>query len=141
MKPIDFLVAGAVAIGLLITNVLIVVLAVSVYAVLIAPGHPTEFYNAAAQRIAPWCVHTVGTALFLGAGWLFARRRPGRNGYLFAASFSLLYAIFDGASVGFVGVLNIEFASSMLANFLAAPAGAWVGARDGKSPRKPGGEL
>jgi hypothetical protein len=129
MKPIDFAKAGAVAIVVLALNFLIVILAVVAYSVLIEPGHPREFYDAAAVRIAPWCVHTAGTALFLGAGYLFARRRPQRNALVFAATFSVIYAIVDAASVRFTGVMTVEFALSMLGNLLAALAGAWLAAR------------
>jgi hypothetical protein len=129
MKPIDFAKAGAIAVAVLVANFLIVILAVLAYSILIEPGHPREFYEAAAPRIAPWCVHTAGTALFFGAGYLFARRRPQRNGVQFAVTISGLYAIIDAASVGFVGVLSVEFALSMLANLLAALAGAWVADR------------
>jgi hypothetical protein len=132
MKPIDFAKAAAVAVAVLAVNFVIVIMAVLGYSILIAPGHPRAFYDAAALRIAPWCVHTAGTALFLGAGYLFASRRPQRNGFLFAATFSVLYAIIDGASVGFVGIFTVEFALSMLGNLLAALAGAWLAARKTK---------
>jgi hypothetical protein len=129
MKPIDFAKAAAIAVAVLVANFTMVILAVLAYSILIEPGHPREFYEAAALRIAPWCVHTAGTALFFGAGYLFTRRRPQRNGFQFAVTISILYAIIDAASVGFVGVLSVEFALSMLANLLAALAGAWVADR------------
>jgi hypothetical protein len=129
MKPIDFVKAIVVAIAMLAANVVIVILTVFVYSTLIEPGHPRAFYDSAALRIAPWCVHTAGTALFLGVGYFFARSRPQRNGFLFAATFSVLYAVIDGATVGFAGVLTVEFIQSMLANLLAALAGAWLTTR------------
>jgi hypothetical protein len=55
--------------------------------------------------------------------------RPQRNGYVFAAAFSVLYAIIDAATVGFVGIFSAEFALSMLGNLLAALAGTFVAAR------------
>ena len=95
MKPIDFAKAAGVAVALLVLNVLIATLVILFYSLVIEPGHPSEFYNAAALRIAPWCSHIFGTALFFGAGWLCARRRPDRNGFLFAAAFTVLYGIID----------------------------------------------
>jgi hypothetical protein len=134
MKPIDFAKAAGVAIGVLALNILIAVLVVFGYSVFIEPGHPREFYDAAALRIAPWSAHIFGTALFFGAGYLFARRRPQRNGFLFAAAFSVLCAIMDAATVGFVCVFEVEFALSMLGNLLAALAGAFLAGRKHKGP-------
>jgi hypothetical protein len=134
MQPIDFAKAAGVATVVLALNVLIAVLVVTGYSILIAPGHPREFYDAAALRIAPWCSHIAGTALFFGAGYLFARRRPERNDFLFASAFTVLYAIIDGATVGFVGVFAVEFALSMLAKLLAALAGVFLATRKTKTP-------
>jgi hypothetical protein len=129
MKPIDFAKAAGVATAILVLNVLIAILVVLAYSIFIEPGHPREFYDAAALRIAPWCSHIAGTTLFLGAGYLFARRRPERNGFLFAGAFTVLYAIIDSATVGFVGVFTVEHSLSMLAKLLAALAGAFLATR------------
>lgn len=122
-----------VAVGLLAISLLFAVVVVKVYALLIEPGHPQAFYDEAAQRIAPWCSHIAGTALFFAAGWLFAARRPDRNGLRFAVAFSAFYAVIDAAMVGFVGVLQVEFALSMLAKLAAATAGACVARRSRNS--------
>ena len=126
MGPIDFAKAAGVAIAVLVLNVLIAILVVLGYRIFIEPGRPSEFYDAAALRIAPWCSHIAGTALFFGAGYLFAKRRPQRNGFLFATTFTAIYAIIDAATVGFVGVFGVEFGLSMLAKLLAALAGAFL---------------
>jgi hypothetical protein len=126
MKPIDFAKAAGVAVAILVVNVFIAILVVLGYRFFIDPGHPSEYYLAAALKTAPWCSHIAGTALFFGAGFLFAKRRPERNGFLFAATFTLLYAIIDAATVGFRGIFNVEFALSMLAKLVAALAGAFL---------------
>jgi hypothetical protein len=133
MSPIDYLKATGVAILVLVLNVLIAVLVVFAYSVFIDPGHPREYYNEAALRIAPWCSHIAGTALFFVAGYFFARRRPERNGFLFAVNFSVLYAVIDGATIGFVGVFSIVFGLSMLAKLLAALAGGFLATRKARS--------
>src|SRR5688572_26241738 len=126
MELMDFAKAAAVAAAILVLNVLIAILVVTVYSILIRPGQPKEFYDAAALRIAPWCSHIAGTTLFLVAGYYFAGRQPKRNGYLFAITFTVLYAMIDGATVGFVGVFAIEFALSMFLKLAAALAGAFL---------------
>ena len=134
MRPIDFLKALGVAIGLLAVKVLIAILAVAIYAYFIDPGHPHEYYEAAATKIVRWPVHILGTAFFLLAGYLFAKRRPQRNGLLFAAAFTALHMIVDGATVAFKGIWNIEFALAMLSNLIAALAGALLAARSNAAP-------
>jgi hypothetical protein len=129
MQPLDFARAIGVAIALLVLNVFIAILVVLGYSIFVEPGHPREFYDAAALRIAPWCSYLFGTALFFAAGYLFARRRPQRNGYLFAVAFTVLYAIIDSATVGFVGIVSVGEAVSMLVKLLAALAGAFLAAK------------
>jgi hypothetical protein len=126
MKPIDFARAAGVAIGILVLNVLVSVVVVLVYRFLIEPGHPDEFYDAAAMRIAPWCSHTAGTALFFVASYLSVRRRPERNGFLFASTVTFFYALIDGAIVSFAGSFAPEFVLSLLAKLAAGLAGAFL---------------
>ncbi|MBC8352317.1 MAG: hypothetical protein H8E66_10030 [Planctomycetes bacterium] len=126
MKPIDFAKATGVAVALLAVNLLIAVAVVVFYRFVVEPGHPSEFYDAAALRISPWCSHIAGTALFFGAGLMFTKWRPVRNGFLFAATFTVSYAIIDAAMVGFSGMFDVEFALSMFAKLAAALAGAFV---------------
>ena len=129
MQPIDFAKAAGVAALILVVNVLIAILVVLAYSVFVAPGHPREFYDKAALRIAPWCSHTAGTVLFFIAGYVFARWQPQRNGLLFALAFTVLYAVLDGATVKFKGIWNVTFALSMLAKLLAGLGGAFLAAR------------
>lgn len=129
MKPIDYAKATGVALMLLVLNVLFSIPVILVYRFFIAPGHSSEFYGEAALRIAPWCSRITGTALFFLAGYFFAKRQPQRNGLLFAATFTGLYAFIDAAVVGFVGILGVQFGLAMLAKLLAALLGAVLAGR------------
>lgn len=137
MKAVDFLKAAGVALALLAINVLIGILVVAVYAVVIEPGHPHEFYEEAATRIVPWSCHIVGTVLFFVTAWRLTAHKPERNGYVFATAVIAMYAILDGASVGFSGIWGAAFAYSMLAKLLAALAGAYIATRANASVPSP----
>ena len=129
MKPSEVAKAFGTAVAILVLNVLIAIVAVVVYSVFIEPGHSREFYDAAALRIAPWCSHIAGTALFFGAGYVFGRHRPARRGLVFAAAVTFFYAIVDSASVGFAGFFATEFALSIAAKLAASLAGTALAAR------------
>lgn len=128
MKPIDFAKAAGVACLLLVLNVLFSIPVILVYRFFIEPGHPSEFYDQAAMRIAPWCSYITGTALFFIASFFLAKRRPKRNGFLFAATFTGLYAFIDAATVGFAVNIGAEFVS-LSAKLLAALTGAFLATR------------
>lgn len=133
MKPIDFPKALGTAVALLAFNFLVVVLAVVVYSELINSGHPPEYYKDAATRIAPWCTRTVGVLGFFVASYFLSKRNPERSSWRFALAFSGIYILMDGAMVGLAQTLNLEFALAMLANLLAALAGAYVATRPKKN--------
>ena len=129
MKPVDYDKAAGVGFLLLVLNVLLSIPVILFYSWFIDPGHPREYYDKAALRIAPWCSHITGTALFFVAGYLYTKRRPERNGLQFAAAFTAFYALIDAATVGFVGAFHIEFGLSILAKLLASLGGAFLALR------------
>lgn len=129
MKLLDFFKAAGVALVLLILNVIVAIGAVLVYAYAVEPGHPSEYYDQAALWIAPWSCYIVGTALFLIAGYVFARRNPARNGFAFALVVVAFYTLIDAASVGFAGIGNVAFFLAMLLKLVAALTGAFLATR------------
>ena len=129
MKPLDYFKCVGVGFALLVVNILIAILVVTIYVLVIDPGHPREYYDEAALRIAPWCSHIAGTALFFITTWFLSVRRPDRSPYQFAIAVTLFYAIIDAATVNFAGIWEFEFATSILAKLAAALAGAFVGKR------------
>jgi hypothetical protein len=127
MTGFDFLKAAGVALLLMVLNVVVAFGVVWAYSVFIEPGHDEAFYQAAAQRIAPWSSVVAGAFLFFGAGWLFAKRKPARNGLLFAAVVVGIYAAIDVsiiAASGALASLGLIVALSMATKLGAALFGA-----------------
>jgi hypothetical protein len=121
MRLLDFLEALGVALLLMVLNVALSFGVMWIYGTFITPGHDAAFYEAAAQRIAPWSSVVAGAVLFFLAGWLFARRKPERNGLLFAAAFTLIYILIDvsiivaaGAMQALGGIVLLSTASKLV---------------------------
>ncbi|MEE2776224.1 MAG: hypothetical protein VYE73_05610 [Acidobacteriota bacterium] len=132
LKKTDILKAVGVALVLMVVNVAISFPVVGVYAYFIEPGHEAEFYEEAAQWIAPWSSVVVGVFLFFGALYWFTRRAPERHAIGFALAVASTYAVVDLAIVAGAGALaSIAgiFALSMATKFAAAIAGASVASR------------
>lgn len=127
MGPVDFLKAFGVALLIMVLNVAIAFGVMWVYGNFIETGHPASFYEAAAQRIAPWSSLFAGGLLFFLGGWEFTRRKPGRNGLMFAAVFAAIYIAIDVAIIVAAGALSALGAivwASMFTKMIAALAGA-----------------
>lgn len=128
MNTLDFVKAFGVAVLLLVLNVAVSFGVMAVYSYLINPGHEMAYYEAAAQRIAPWSSVVAGAFLFFGAAWFFGVRRPQRSALVFALTFATFYTLIDLGIIAAVGALmlvNYIVAISILAKF----AGACLGAR------------
>jgi hypothetical protein len=128
MKALDFLKAIGVAFTVMFVNVLISVLVITVYSYTIAPGHDETFYEAAAQRIAPWSSVIFGAPLFFGATYWRARKRPDRNAIAFALSCVGIYAVVDlailfaaGSVASLIGIVSLSLITKLI--------GAYAGAR------------
>jgi hypothetical protein len=134
MKPLDFAKAAGVALLVLAIDLLIAVGVVFVWGMSFEPGHPQSYYQTAGVPIARSSTRIAGTALIFGAAWLFARRRPQRNGLLFAAALVFFYALLDGASAGFVGFFSLSMALTLLLKLAAALSGAFLAHRTRVAP-------
>jgi len=97
MKRRDFIVIPVVAIAVMVLNVAISFGVVWLYSTCVNPGQPASFYEAFAMRVAPISSVIAGIPLMFVAGFLIAKRRPGRRGLLVAAAAAFLYIIIDTA--------------------------------------------
>jgi hypothetical protein len=136
VRLIDIAKAAGLAAVVLILDVLIAIGVVWLWSTLVEPGHPSSYYTTAGVPIARWSTRVVGTLLVLATVWLFSRRRPSRNAYLFAVTLVVFYAFLDGASVAFDGFFSAGIALTMLLKLLGGLLGAFL-ARRGQTGYSP----
>jgi hypothetical protein len=133
MKPIDYLKALGVGVGVLALNLLVTTLVITAYALLVEPGRPQEHYTAMAPQIGAWSGPLGGMVLMFLAGGFFARRRPLRNGVVFIAVAWGFYLALDAAlgvaAGGSAAILTLNFALSLGGALLAGLAGAMLSRR------------
>jgi hypothetical protein len=128
MNALDYAKALGISLFLMVLNVAASFAVMAAYGYLIDPGHEAAYYEAAAQRIAPWSSVFVGALLFFAAAWLFGVRRPARPALAFALTFTLIYTLIDFSIITAAGALmsvGYVVAISVAAKF----AGAFLGAR------------
>ena len=135
MKPIDYAKAVGVGVAALALNLQLTTAVITVYSLLVEPGHPQAYYTAMAPKIGAWSGPLGGVVLMFAAGWLFARRRPERNGLAFAGVAFLTYLVLDGGmGLAFAPaseVLKTPFFLSLTAAGVAALVGAALARRQG----------
>ena len=146
MKFLDLFKALGVAIGTLVITLAASFPMVAFYAFFIEPGHPQEFYNEAAQWIAPWSSHVLGPLCFLAFNYWLARRSPERNATLFAAATILAYVLIEVAMMPMLGLpisslLTLSFGLSLSAKAVGAFLGAKLGSRSQASSSAAAGAV
>lgn len=139
MRLVDFVKALGVAVATLAITLAASVPMVAFYAFFVEPGHPQEFYNEAAQWIAPWSSHILGPIVFFLFNYLLAKRSPERKAFLFAAATIILYALVDLSTLPMMGLpIASAFTASVALSFIGKVCGAFLGAYLG-STRHSGG--
>ena len=132
MKTLDYLKAVGVALAILVFTMVASFPMVAVYAYFIEPGHEHEFYNQAAQWIAPWSSYILEPIGFFGFNYWLARKSPNRNAILFAVSTIIAYLIIDFSLAPFLGgELSIFFTIGAVFWVAVKLAGALLGAHMG----------
>lgn len=132
MRAIDYVKALAVVVAVLAITVAASFPMVAYYAYFIEPGHPQEFYNEAAQWIAPWSSYILGPPLYFAFNYWLVRRTPSRNAMMFAAMTIVFYAAVDiGAQVGLGNPLTLTTSLTMAASIATKAMGAFLGAHFG----------
>ena len=134
VKPVDLVKAFGVAIATLVFTLVASVPMVAFYAYFVEPGNPQEFYNEAAQWIAPWSSHVLGPFCFLAFNYWLARRSPERNAMLFAGASIVAYIVIEAALMPMLGqpisvMFTIAVGLSMTAKAIGAFLGAHLGSR------------
>jgi hypothetical protein len=137
MKPMDYAKALGLALLVLALNIALTFPAVFLYSLFVEPGHPPEFYTAAAPRIAMWTAPAGGVLLMALATYVSGRRRPERNAVAYALAVGIGYVLLDTAS-GLAMAPASEFVKphflmSMALAALAALAGGWLAQRRNKT--------
>lgn len=128
MGVVDFIKAAVTAIAILVVNVAISFGAVAAYSVFIDPGHRPEYYEAAAQWIAPLSSIAFGWILFFLA-MLVMSHKPGRNALAFAIATFAVYAAIDVSLIAAMGALSSlepTIALSLASKLVGALLGVWV---------------
>jgi hypothetical protein len=114
------------ALGVMIVNVLISVLWVVVYSFLIDPGHDDAYYQAYAQRSAPYSSIIAGIPLMFLAGRWIGSKFPKSNSVKAALLVWLVYFLIDLAVIAAAGALR-EIALLFTISFVTKFAAAYLG--------------
>jgi len=129
MKPLDFAKAAGLGALILILDLVIATVVITVWSLLVDPGHPEAYYHALAPTLATWSSRIAGPLLFAGLMWFYARRRPERNALLFAVVVWAAYVVFDGAVVAYKDFFTLAIASVLGLKLAGALAGAVLAGR------------
>lgn len=141
MRPIDLLKALGVALATLVITLAASFPMVAFYAFFIEPGHPQEFYNEAAQWIAPWSSHVLGPIVFFAFNYWLAKRSPQRNAFLFASATVVLYALVDLSTLPMMGLpIAAALTPTVGVSLIGKVCGAFLGAYLGSTKRAEGDE-
>ena len=110
---------------------------VAVYAYLIEPGHPPEFYSEAANWIAPWSSHILGPIAFFACNYWLVKTVRARFPLRFAASTIGFYLLVDLVMLGtLLGIpLRTYFTLGILLSLSAKIVAAFWGANLGLARR------
>lgn len=112
----------------LLLNVAAAFLMVWLYSLLIAPGQPPAFYQAAAERWAPVSGIVIGAPLLFGAGLLAARwARSARAALVPALAYIVIDALLLSLVAGELPIWTIIL--SYLTKLAAAAAAYWLTSR------------
>lgn len=136
MKPIDYLKAFGLAVGVLVLNLLLTTLAIAVYSLAVEPGRSQDHYVAMAPVIGAWTGPLGGIVVMFCAGWLFARRRPERDGPLFIVVTWAFYVALDVAIGLAAAPASALFSLNLLLSLCGAGLAGLAGARLAR--RRPG---
>lgn len=139
MNLAEFAKALGVAIFVLVLTIAASFPMVAVYAYLIEPGHPPEFYSEAANWIAPWSSYILGPIVFFCCNYWLLKTGRVRFPLQFAASTIGFYVLIDwGLFVFLIQIpLSSFFTAGILLSLVVKVIAAYWGANLGLAKRPP----
>ena len=133
MKPMDFAKAFGLGVLVMVLNMALLFALGFVHDTLIEPGRTPAYYQSVYPKIGAWSAPIGAIVLLFGAAWLFGRRRPERNPYLFGAVVYAGYFAVDIALTMAMGPLTTllvpPFMISVGGGAVATAAGAYLSRR------------
>jgi len=129
LRAPDYIKAAVTAIAIVAANVAISYVVMAAYAYFIDTGQDAAYYEAAAQKIAPWSSVVFGAVLFFAAAFILGKRRPDRSAIGFALTVFVVYAIIEfvvmasaGQLAPMIGIVAFSLTTKLGAAFLGAKA-------------------
>lgn len=129
MKPLDFAKAAGLAVLILALDLLVATAVITIWSLLVDPGHPEAYYHALAPKLATGSTRVAGPLLMLAGVWWFSRRRPERNALAFALTAWAAYVLLDGGIVAFQHFFTLPIATVLGLKLLGALVGAMLARR------------
>ena len=122
----------AVALLVMIANVIVSILYMVVYSYVIDPGHEKQYYDAHIEVAAPYCSIVAGIPLMFLAGYWISGWWEGKFAVQSALVVWLIYAVIDIAvllAAGLTARMAMLVAISLLTKLAAIYVGVLIGAR------------
>jgi hypothetical protein len=124
MKPVDFVKALGVAILIMVLDLVCAFAFVWVWTLINSPPQPLTPTDPLVIELSTRSTSICGPILFALFVWLFSRKRPDRNAWVFALAVFAFYMLVDWGMVAFRGILEPGVLGIAALKLLGALVGA-----------------